>query len=141
MFIGGVINNSLKMVNIVELKTFNVFPEYFIGISALYILVVVVLISYNVYGLITQKALSECVGLSLLFAHYSNFLFELETIHIVILVSWLIFSVFRNFIEFDKSDVATFVQSNSVEIVWTTIDALILLSLASLLFSLLHNND
>lgn len=56
--------------NLVELKTFNVFPEYFIGISALYILVVIILVSYNVYGLIVQKALSECMGLVLLLACY-----------------------------------------------------------------------
>lgn len=56
--------------NLVELKTFNVFAEYFLGISVLYILVVIVLISYNVYGLIIQKALSECIGLTLLLACY-----------------------------------------------------------------------
>ena len=56
--------------NLVELKTFNVFPEYFVGISALYILVVIVLITYNVYGLIVQKAVSECMGLILLLACY-----------------------------------------------------------------------
>jgi NADH-quinone oxidoreductase subunit N len=60
----------MNFSNIVELKTFNVFPEYFIGISALYILVVIVLISYNVYGLIVQRALSECMGLILLLACY-----------------------------------------------------------------------
>ena len=56
--------------NLVELKTFNVFPEYFVGISALYILVVLVLITYNVYGLIVQKAVSECMGLTFLLACY-----------------------------------------------------------------------
>lgn len=60
----------MGFVNLVELKTFNVFPEYFIGISALYTLVVIVLITYNVYGLIVQKALSECIGLTLLLACY-----------------------------------------------------------------------
>ena len=60
----------MSFSNLVELKTFNVFSEYFIGISALYILVVIVLISYNVYGLIVQKALSECIGLILLLACY-----------------------------------------------------------------------
>jgi NADH-quinone oxidoreductase subunit N len=60
----------MSFSNLVELKTFNVFPEYFIGISALYILVVIVLISYNVYGLIVQKALSECIGLILLLSCY-----------------------------------------------------------------------
>ena len=60
----------MSFINLVELKNFNVFPEYFIGISALYILVIAVLISYNVYGLLIQKALSECVGLLLLLACY-----------------------------------------------------------------------
>ena len=60
----------MSFSNLVELKTFNVFPEYFIGISALYILVVIVFISYNVYGLIVQKALSECMGFILLLACY-----------------------------------------------------------------------
>ena len=60
----------MNFSNLVELKTFNVFPEYFIGISALYILVVIVLISYNVYGLIIQRGLSECIGLILLLACY-----------------------------------------------------------------------
>lgn len=58
----------MSFLDLVELKNFNLFPEYFLGITALYILVVVVLISYNVYGLIVQKALSESVGLVLLLA-------------------------------------------------------------------------
>ena len=60
----------MSFSNLVELKTFNVFPEYFIGISALYILIVIILITYNVYGLILQKAVSECMGLILLLACY-----------------------------------------------------------------------
>ena len=60
----------MSFSNLVELKNFNVFPEYFIGISALYILIVIVLISYNVYGLLIQKALSECIGLTLFLACY-----------------------------------------------------------------------
>lgn len=60
----------MTFLKVVELKTFNVLPEYFIGISALYILVVITLISYNVYGLIIQKALSECMGLILLLICY-----------------------------------------------------------------------
>ena len=60
----------MSFSNLVELKTFNVFPEYFIGISALYIFVVILLITYNVYGLVVQKALSECIGLILLLTCY-----------------------------------------------------------------------
>ena len=62
-------------------------------------------------------------------------------ISIVIVVGWLLFSVLTNFTELDNSDVATFVHSNSVEIIWTTIPALILLSLASPSFSLLYSLD
>ena len=60
----------MNLSHLIELKNFNVFPEYFVGISALYILVVIILISYNVYGLIVQKAVSECLGLILLLTCY-----------------------------------------------------------------------
>lgn len=40
-------------------------------------------------------------------------------ISLVIVVGWLFFSVLTNFTEFDNSEVATFVQSNRVEIVWS----------------------
>ena len=56
--------------SLIELKSFSVFPEYFIGISILYILLVTVLISYSVYGLIIQKSVSECIGLVLLLCCY-----------------------------------------------------------------------
>ena len=62
-------------------------------------------------------------------------------ISIVVVVGWLLCAVLTNFTEFDNSDVATFVHSNPVEIIWTTIPALILLSLASPSFSLLYSLD
>jgi len=62
-------------------------------------------------------------------------------ISIVIVVGWLLFSVLTNFTEFDNSNVSKFVHSNPVEIIWTTIPALILLSLASPSFSLLYSLD
>ena len=60
----------MNLSNLIELKTFNIFPEYFIGISALYMLIVVVLISYNVLGLIIQRPISDCIGLIMLLACY-----------------------------------------------------------------------
>jgi NADH-quinone oxidoreductase subunit N len=60
----------MSFLYLLELKNFNLFPEYFIGISALYVLIIVVLISYNVYGLVVQKALSEGIGLVLVLACY-----------------------------------------------------------------------
>ena len=58
------------LFSVVYLDSFSVFPEYFIGISCIYILIVVVLITYNVYGLMIQKALSECIALILFMSCY-----------------------------------------------------------------------
>lgn len=66
----------------VLLYSFGLFPEYFIAISAIYILIVVAIITYNQYGLIIQKALSDCIGLILLMACYLTFngsMFDIES--------------------------------------------------------------
>lgn len=55
----------MNFLNIVELKTFNVFVEYFVGVSIFYVFIIVVLIIYNVYGLVIQKTLSDCIALIL----------------------------------------------------------------------------
>jgi NADH-quinone oxidoreductase subunit N len=52
------------------LNSFTVFPEYLISVSILYVLIVMVLVTYNVYGLMIQKALSECIALILFMACY-----------------------------------------------------------------------
>jgi NADH:ubiquinone oxidoreductase subunit 2 (subunit N) len=51
-----------------SLKFFNVFSEYFIGIIAIYILVVFVLLASNIYGILVQKVLSEIIGFILILA-------------------------------------------------------------------------
>jgi NADH-quinone oxidoreductase subunit N len=61
------------LTSIILLQSFTVFPEYFISISAIYVLIVVVIITYNVYGLLIHKALSECLALILLLACYLIF--------------------------------------------------------------------
>lgn len=60
---------------------------------------------------------------------------------IVLLVAWLLIVILTNFTEMDNSKVANFTHSNVIEIVWTSIPALILLSLASPSFSLLYSLD
>ena len=55
---------------LIALQFFTVFPEYFIGISILYLLIVLTLITYNVYGLLLQKAISECLALVLIMSCY-----------------------------------------------------------------------
>ena len=60
---------------------------------------------------------------------------------IVVVVAWLLYSTLINFTEFNQSNVFNFTHSNEIEIVWTSIPALILLSLASPSFSLLYSLD
>jgi len=59
-----------KVTSVVSLSSFTVFPEYFLATTAIYLLIVVSLITYNNYGLILQKALSNCLGLAMLLACY-----------------------------------------------------------------------
>ena len=60
----------MGLSNIINLQSFTVFPEYFISISIIYVLIVIVLITYNIYGLMLQKAISECMFLILFMACY-----------------------------------------------------------------------
>lgn len=62
-------------------------------------------------------------------------------IGIVVLVGWLLISIITNFTELDNSKIGNFTHSSAVEIIWTVIPALILLSLASPSFTLLYNLD
>src|SRR6476620_5376443 len=61
---------STGLYSVVLLNSFTVFPEYLISVSILYVLIVMVLVTYNVYGLMIQKALSECIALMLFMACY-----------------------------------------------------------------------
>lgn len=61
---------TMGLSSLVFLQSFTVFPEYFISVSIIYVLIVVVLITYNVYGLMLQKAVSECMALMLFMACY-----------------------------------------------------------------------
>lgn len=63
----------IGLPSLLSLSFFTLFPEYFFTISIIYVLVVVVLITYNVYGLMLQKALSECLALILLMTGYLIF--------------------------------------------------------------------
>lgn len=58
------------LTSLLLLQSFTVFPEYFISVSIIYVLIVVVLISYNVYGLMIQKAVSQCSAIIFLMACY-----------------------------------------------------------------------
>lgn len=58
------------LYSVLSLSTFSLFAEYFIAISAIYITIVMSLLAYNVNGLMFQRALSDCLGLTLLMACY-----------------------------------------------------------------------
>lgn len=62
-------------------------------------------------------------------------------ITIVVLVGWLLFSTISNFEEFNNKKGTAFFHSNLLEIIWTSLPALILLNLASPSFALLYSMD
>jgi cytochrome c oxidase subunit 2 len=68
-----------------------------------------------------------------------NLLFLIS--NIVIFTWWLIFVICLNFFDQSSSESMNFTHSNNIEIIWTTIPALLLLSLASPSFSLLYSLD
>jgi len=60
---------------------------------------------------------------------------------IVVLTGWLLFTTIYSYDEFNNSKPANFFHSNELEIVWTSLPALTLLTLASPSFSLLYSMD
>jgi cytochrome c oxidase subunit 2 len=60
---------------------------------------------------------------------------------IVLLVGWLLLSTIFNFEELNNSKKSKFYHSNELEIIWTSLPALVLLSLASPSFNLLFSMD
>jgi cytochrome c oxidase subunit 2 len=62
-------------------------------------------------------------------------------ISIVLLVWWLLYLICDNFLDNSNYLVSNFTHASNIEIIWTTIPALILLSLASPSFSLLYSLD
>lgn len=62
-------------------------------------------------------------------------------ITIVLLVAWLLYFTLNNFEEYTNKYNSNFVHSSELEIVWTSIPALILLLLATPSFTLLYSMD
>ena len=83
-----------------------------------------------------EPATSEMDGIYLFNSHL---LFVI--ICIVLLVWWLLYLVYANFLDCSNSSVLNFTHASTIEIIWTTIPAVILLSLASPSFSLLYSLD
>ena len=62
-------------------------------------------------------------------------------IMIIVLVSWLLFNTIYSYDEFSSRQSTNFFHSNELEIIWTSLPALTLLTLASPSFSLLYSMD
>ena len=63
------VNNNKIIIyssSFVAWQSFTVFPEYFLSLSIFYVLIVIVLISYNISILLFQKSLNECFVLILI---------------------------------------------------------------------------
>ena len=88
-------------------------------------------------GLIFQEpATSTMDGI---FLFNSHLLFII--INIVLFIWWLLFLISKNFFDTSSYKIKNFSHSNIIEIVWTTIPALLLLNLSSPSFSLLYSLD
>ena len=81
----------MNMYNVVSLQSFTVFSEYFIALSIIYILIVITLITYNSYGLMLQKGISECVALVLFMSCYLIFYLLLFCHTFCLLIFLLVF--------------------------------------------------
>ena len=127
---------SIGLFSVVTLESFSVFPEYFIGICAIYILVVVVLITYNVYGLMLQKTLSECIALMLFMACYLLVNDDLTVLGLLTFNKSLLkdyFSVFTKFIVCFSSAIYFLIVANSLKEQKLTSFEYLLLTLFSVL--------
>jgi cytochrome c oxidase subunit 2 len=60
---------------------------------------------------------------------------------IIIVVGWLLFNTIYSYDEFSSNKTSSFFHSNELEIIWTSLPALTLLTLASPSFSLLYSMD
>lgn len=72
---------------------------------------------------------------------YFNHILSFIICFILIFVGWLLFNVIYYFTEEKNIKASNFTHSNDLEIVWTTIPAIILLFLATPSFSLLYSMD
>ena len=136
---------KIGLPSLVTLQVFQIFPEYFISVSIIYILIVIALVTYNVYGLMIQKALSECMALILLMACYlmvnGNIeIFDFASFHNSIINDY--FAFFTKFVICLFSSIYFFMVANSLkEQKLTSFEFLLILLFAVLGLILLCNSN
>ena len=69
--------------SLIVLHSFTIFPEYFISISIIYVLIASVLITNNVYNFLIQNVFSNCVAAILFMSSYLIFNDDLLTVKIL----------------------------------------------------------
>lgn len=65
--------NTIQIESFFSVVHFALFPEYFIAINIIYLLIVFTTIAYNVYGLLIQKVTSEIIVIILFMSCYLLF--------------------------------------------------------------------
>jgi len=125
--------NINKIISTLLIKPFNFFKEKNV-VSSFFLLICD---APDFWQLILQDPASSIMEGILLFNKHLLFII----IMITILTSWLLFTTIYSYDEFNNSKPANFFHSNELEIVWTSLPALTLLTLASPSFSLLYSMD
>lgn len=74
-------NKLLSLPCFITIELFSFFGEYFFIVILSYTLIVIILVTYNIYGLLIQKAFSECVVLILCMVIYLIFNDNLLLLH------------------------------------------------------------
>ena len=124
------INNSL---NYIQLKTFNFLKEKKDFLSSF----LLICDAPDFWQLRLQDPASSIMEGILMFNKHLLFIIVI----ILLVVSWLLFNTIYSYEEFNSSNSAQFFHSNELEIIWTSLPALTLLTLASPSFSLLYSMD
>ena len=125
--------NTNKSISALLIKPFNFFKEKNVVLSSF----LLICDAPDFWQLSLQDPASSIMEGILLFNKHLLFII----IMITILTSWLLFNTIYSYDEFNSSQPANFFHSNELEIIWTSLPALTLLTLASPSFSLLYSMD
>lgn len=75
--------NFFGIPSLITLNCFTTFPEYFISISIVYVLIITLVITSNMYNFLIQNILSNCIAITLLMTTYLIYNDDLLTIQIL----------------------------------------------------------
>ena len=73
----------LSVPSLITLNCFTTFPEYFTSISVIYVLIITLIITSNIYNFLIQHILSNCIAIILFMSTYLMYNDDLLTIIIL----------------------------------------------------------